>query len=185
MGGDSGVGGILILAVLIGCIPGAIAQGKGHSFVAWWLFGAALFIVALPMSLMLKPVATPGTTLPVGAFPSSRSIPTRECPFCKSRIRADAVVCPHCQRESEPWRLVRTVWVARGVHGDYWWLQQQSGAWFKVRQGNTCPNCGSNMPDDADICVACKTRSSPRVDPSEISSSPRTPPPLAPPSADV
>jgi len=46
---------ILILAVIIGCLPGAIAQAKGHSFVAWWLFGAALFVVALPASFMLPP----------------------------------------------------------------------------------------------------------------------------------
>lgn len=46
---------ILVLAVILGCIPGAIAQKKGHDFVTWWIFGAALFIVALPASLMLKP----------------------------------------------------------------------------------------------------------------------------------
>jgi uncharacterized membrane protein YfcA len=46
---------VFMLAVIIGCIPGAIAQKKGHDFVTWWIFGAALFIVALPMSLMLKP----------------------------------------------------------------------------------------------------------------------------------
>jgi RNA polymerase subunit RPABC4/transcription elongation factor Spt4 len=174
MAGNAGYGGILVLAVLIGCIPGAIAQSKGHSFVLWWIFGAALFIVALPMSLMLKPVGETGTTLQVGATPSG-SIPTRECPFCKSRIRADALVCPHCQRESEPWRLVRTVWVGRGTDGTFWWLQQPPGTWFKVRQGTTCPNCGSIMADNADVCGACNTRSSPRVDPAELGASP--PPP--------
>lgn len=47
--------GIIILALVIGCIPGAIAQSKGYGFVGWWLFGSALFVVALPVSLMLKP----------------------------------------------------------------------------------------------------------------------------------
>jgi hypothetical protein len=46
---------VFVLAVIIGCIPGAIAQKKGHDFLTWWIFGAALFIVALPASLMLKP----------------------------------------------------------------------------------------------------------------------------------
>jgi len=45
---------ILILAVLIGLIPAAIAKSKGHSFGVWWLYGAALFIVALPHALVLK-----------------------------------------------------------------------------------------------------------------------------------
>jgi hypothetical protein len=44
----------LVLAVLLGLLPAAIAQSKGKSFVAWWLYGAALFIVALPHALMLK-----------------------------------------------------------------------------------------------------------------------------------
>jgi hypothetical protein len=144
MAGNGGYGGILVLAVLIGCIPGAIAQRKGHSFVTWWIFGAALFIVALPMSLMLKPVGAAGTTMQVGATPSG-SIPTRECPFCKSRIRADALVCPHCQRESEPWRLVRTVWVGRGTDGPFWWLQQHpergSGSGKARRARTAAPSC--------------------------------------------
>lgn len=43
-----------VWGLILGCIPGAIAQKKGHSFVAWWLFGAAIFVVALPISIMLK-----------------------------------------------------------------------------------------------------------------------------------
>lgn len=46
---------ILIIAVLIGLIPAAIASKKGRSFGTWWFFGAMLFIVALPMALMMKP----------------------------------------------------------------------------------------------------------------------------------
>jgi ABC-type dipeptide/oligopeptide/nickel transport system permease component len=46
--------GILVFASLLGCIPGAIAQKKGHSFIKWWIFGSALFFVALPVSLMIE-----------------------------------------------------------------------------------------------------------------------------------
>lgn len=46
---------ILIVAVLLGLIPAAIASKKGRSFATWWFFGAMLFIVALPMALMMKP----------------------------------------------------------------------------------------------------------------------------------
>jgi hypothetical protein len=47
----------LIVATLavLGLIPAYIAQRKGRSFLEWWLFGAGLFPIALPMALMLKP----------------------------------------------------------------------------------------------------------------------------------
>ena len=46
---------LLLLAICIGVIPGFIAQSKGRSFVAWWVYGSALFVVALPHSLLIKP----------------------------------------------------------------------------------------------------------------------------------
>jgi hypothetical protein len=73
---------ILIIAVLIGLIPAAIASSKGHSFVLWWIYGAALFIVALPHSLMLSAGGS-----------------KRKCPFCAETVRLEAIVCPHCQRD--------------------------------------------------------------------------------------
>lgn len=46
---------VFIFAVLLGLIPAAIASHKGRSFALWWLYGALLFIVALPMALLMKP----------------------------------------------------------------------------------------------------------------------------------
>jgi hypothetical protein len=46
---------LLIVLVLIGLIPAAIAQRKGESFVVWWIYGALLFIMALPHALLKKP----------------------------------------------------------------------------------------------------------------------------------
>ena len=45
---------ILIVAALIGLIPAFIAQKKGRSFGLWWIYGAALFIVALPHALIMS-----------------------------------------------------------------------------------------------------------------------------------
>jgi hypothetical protein len=44
----------ILLAVLIGLIPATIAQRKGENFFTWWVFGALLFIVALPWALVMK-----------------------------------------------------------------------------------------------------------------------------------
>ncbi len=46
---------IVFLAAAIGLVPAAIAHAKGESFVAWWIFGTVLFIVALPAALLLEP----------------------------------------------------------------------------------------------------------------------------------
>lgn len=43
-------------AVALGLIPASIASRKGRSFTEWWLFGALLFIVAMPMSLLIPDV---------------------------------------------------------------------------------------------------------------------------------
>jgi cytochrome c-type biogenesis protein len=46
---------ILVAAILLGLIPAAIALKKGRNFFDWWLFGASLFPVALPLALFIKP----------------------------------------------------------------------------------------------------------------------------------
>ena len=45
---------VFIIAGLIGMLPAAIARSKGRSFVNWWIYGALLFIVALPHSLLMR-----------------------------------------------------------------------------------------------------------------------------------
>jgi thiol:disulfide interchange protein len=46
---------LLVAGALLGLIPAAIAQKKGRSFIDWYLFGAALWPVAIPAALMIKP----------------------------------------------------------------------------------------------------------------------------------
>ena len=45
---------LVSIAILLGLIPAVIAHKKGYLFWLWWLYGAALFIIALPHSLSLK-----------------------------------------------------------------------------------------------------------------------------------
>jgi hypothetical protein len=47
---------ILIFAALLGLIPAYVAQKKGRSFGLWWLYGALLFIVALPHAFIMSPL---------------------------------------------------------------------------------------------------------------------------------
>jgi len=77
---------ILCGCVLIGLIPAAIAHNKGHNFVVWWFFGAAIFIVALPMAILLKPNAR-------ALEQEAISTGGRKCPYCAEIIKREAKVC--------------------------------------------------------------------------------------------
>jgi hypothetical protein len=75
------VGAFLVGAALLGLIPAVIAKGKGRSFAGWWLFGALLFIVALPAALIVKDADS-------DRYP---------CPHCAEMIKFEAQVCPFCR----------------------------------------------------------------------------------------
>ena len=79
----------LFFAMLLGVITGAIAQKKGDSFVAWWLFGTFLFIIALPMVLLMEGKA------------GARGMGTKKCPYCGAAMKTSVMECPECRR-SQP-----------------------------------------------------------------------------------
>jgi hypothetical protein len=94
----------LFFAMLLGVITGAIAQKKGDSFLAWWLFGTFLFIIALPMVLLMEGKA------------GARGMGTKKCPYCGAATRTSVMECPECRR-SQPeigaatdasWQRIRT-----------------------------------------------------------------------------
>jgi len=80
---------LLFVAALLGLIPAFIAQSKGRSFGAWWLYGFLLFIVAIIHVLVI----------PSDSSPSINSSDSRSCPFCAEPIKRQAIKCKHCGSE--------------------------------------------------------------------------------------
>lgn len=79
---------LFIYAALLGLIPAFIAKSKGRDFILWWIYGAALFIVALIHSFVIKP--TEDQLISEGM---------KKCPFCAELIKPDAKVCRYCGRD--------------------------------------------------------------------------------------
>lgn len=99
---------ILVLCILVGLIPAAIAYRKGGNFFLWWLYGAAVFIVALPSSLLMKAntKAIEARKLKSG---DSRTCPSSaqiiKCIACDAQITELAKFCGKCgapQSTAEP-----------------------------------------------------------------------------------
>ena len=84
--------GLVLIVVLIGLIPAAIAKAKGRSFILWWIYGMALWIVAFPHSLIMK-------TSQKGLDRRARAEGNKQCPYCAEMIRSEATVCRFCHRE--------------------------------------------------------------------------------------
>lgn len=83
---------VFLIAVPIGLVPAAIARSKGRSFAHWWVYGAALFIVALPHALVMQ-----ADIRGVEARLAGEGM--KKCPACAEMIKADAAVCRYCSRE--------------------------------------------------------------------------------------
>lgn len=82
----------LIIAMLLGLIPAAIADGKGRSFFWFWVYGTLLFIIALIHSLIMNPSTQE-------AEYRSLASGDKRCPHCAEVIKGQAGVCRFCGRD--------------------------------------------------------------------------------------
>lgn len=83
---------IFVVAILLGLIPAIIAQHKGRSFIVFWIYGALVFIVALPHALLINPTAKA-----LGNNTLAQSF--KKCIYCAQIIKAESKVCLHCGRD--------------------------------------------------------------------------------------
>lgn len=84
---------VLSLAAILGVITGMIASSKGRSFFVWWLYGALIFIIALPHSILIRSDVKHDEKLAI------RDGDMKKCPFCAELVKNEAKVCKHCGRD--------------------------------------------------------------------------------------
>lgn len=82
---------VILLAIAI--IPAAIAKSKGRSFALWYIYGVALWIVALIHSIVLKEDASQTTK------ESITGSTLKKCPYCAEFIKQEATVCRYCGKD--------------------------------------------------------------------------------------
>ena len=128
---------ILIIAAILGVIPGVIAANKGRNFFGWWLFGTALFIVALPVAIL------------IGHNPQTR----KKCPACASWVAKEATKCQYCGTELssvfEPGYIYLRYASKEAIDN---WNAAHAASETATKE---CPQCAESVRVNAKVCRFC------------------------------
>lgn len=109
---------LLVIWVLFGIGAAIIASNKGASGGLWFFLG----VLFGPFALL------------------AACFQGKACPHCRSKIHAEAKVCPKCQRE-----------VVAGGNGGRGQAAPQKTAWGR----RPCPHCGKEVGNDWPQCIHC------------------------------
>jgi hypothetical protein len=67
---------VLVIGIILGLLPAAIAKTRGQNFFVWWVYGAVLFPIALIHALLVKPGSTSVEQFVTGRRPSDPEKPS-------------------------------------------------------------------------------------------------------------
>ncbi|WP_350628625.1 hypothetical protein [Pseudoalteromonas sp. CAL260-MNA-CIBAN-0059] len=83
----------LVFMFLCGLITGIIGSNKGRSGFLWFVIGFLLAPLGIVLALVIK---KDNQTLESKAIALGTQ---KKCPFCAELIKAEAVICKHCNRD--------------------------------------------------------------------------------------
>jgi hypothetical protein len=143
---------VVVAAIILWIVPIFVGHGIGkprrRSGAAYGLFLGWLGVVILVLLPTLPEISTAeqlarlerrrGQLRPEyiaterARLRAALATATRECPFCKEKMRRDASVCRHCRHDSEAWIYEDGQWRARS--GKMWFaLVESRGEWEPLR----------------------------------------------------
>ena len=146
--------GVVVLLVVVGTTiwVGVDATrrewGGGLGPGSWVVFCLLFWIVAFPVYLVKRGKAPLKDGIAPAAPTAAPDVDAmyRECPYCKEPMRRDAGTCPHCRKESEPWRFHEGRWWARDAQGVWQWLDDHARIWRPFANDGEEHNPDTDLP---------------------------------------